>query len=216
MMKGIRRDKNALPSRPKKATLKEVVIKMVDLCPTDTLRGIRNRAILLLGFCGGYRRSELVAINIEDITFQPGKGMDIFHRFSKSDQEGKGNIKPIAQAKTELPYCPIRAVKKWIATAGITSGPLFRGITKDNVIKNTPMTSEVLYKLIKKCAVNLGYDFHDFSPHSLRSGFTTQALRNNARLDKIPSVTFHKNLRSLDSYIKHEDRYEDHPGENFF
>ena len=216
VMKGIRRDKNAPKSRITKATLKELIKKMVDLCPTNTIRGIRDRALLLLSFCGGYRRSELVAIDIEDITFHPGKGMDIYHRFSKSDQEGKGDIKPIAIAKKQFQYCPIAAVKKWIEVAKIKDGALFRGITKDDKIKKNRMTSGVIYDLIKKLTVRLGYDYHEYSPHSLRSGFTTQALRNNARIDKIPSVTFHKNLRSLDSYIKHEDRYEDHPRENFF
>lgn len=216
IMKGIRRDKNAPASRIKKATLKEVLIQMVDLCPSNTLRGLRDRAILLLGFCGAYRRSELISIQIEDITWQSGKGMDIQHRFTKTDQEGKGLIKPIAEAKKELQYCPIRAIKAWISAAQITSGPLFRGITKGNTVKMTPMSEDVIYNLIKTCAEKLGYQFHDYSPHSLRSGFTTQALRNKARIDKITTVTTHKTIRSLEAYIKHEDRYEDHPGENFF
>lgn len=216
VLKGIRRDKNIKQSRRKKATLKEMIIQMVDLCSTNHIRDIRDRAILLLGFCGGYRRSELVAINIEDITFQDGKGMDIFHKYSKTDQEGKGNIKAIAQAKKLFQYCPILAVKKWIETANISSGALFRGITKNGQIKSTRMCDDVVYNLIKHCAVTLGYEFAEYSPHSLRSGFTTQALRQKARLDKIPTVTFHKSMRSLEAYIKYEDRYEDHPAENFF
>lgn len=216
IIKGIRRDKYAPPSQPKKALLKELITQMVDLCPTDTLRGIRDRAILLLGFCGGYRRSELVAIDVDDIHFQPGRGMDITLRRSKADQEGKGSLKPIAAAKQALTYCPVRAVKQWIAAAHLTSGALFRGITKDNNIKATRMNANVVYDVIKRCATTLGYEFHDYSPHSLRAGFITQALREGARQDKIPSVTLHKSMRSLDAYVKHEDRYEDHPGEKFF
>lgn len=142
--------------------------------------------------------------------------MDIFHRYSKTDQEGKGNIKAIAQAKKLFQYCPILAVKRWIEAANISSGGLFRGITKDGKVKDTRMCVDVVYNLIKKSAMTLGYEFDDYSPHSLRSGFTTQALRQKARLDKISSVTFHRSMKSLESYIRHEDRYEDHPAENFF
>lgn len=216
VLKGIRRDKNVKHSNPKKATLKELIMQITDLCPNDNIRGIRDRAILLLGFSGAYRRSELVSINIEDITFHEGKGMDIFHRYSKTDQEGKGEVKAIAQAKKLLQYCPILAVKKWIETANITSGALFRGITKGGIIKNSRISVDVIYNLIKDCTIQLGYNYEDFSPHSLRSGFITEAVRQKARFDKIRQVSKHKSLKSMEIYFRDEDRYEDHPGENIF
>jgi site-specific recombinase XerD len=216
VLKGIRRDKNVKHSSPKKATLKELIMQMVDLCPSDNIRGIRDRAILLLGFSGAYRRSELVSINIEDITFQDGKGMDIFHRYSKTDQEGKGEIKAITQAKKLFQYCPIGAVKKWIDVSNITSGALFRGITKGGMIKSSRISVDVIYNLIKDCTIQLGYEYEDYSPHSLRSGFITEAVRQKARFDKIRQVSKHKSLKSMEIYFKDEDRYEDHPGENIF
>lgn len=216
VLKGIRRDRNAKPSKPKKAILKELIMQMVDLCSTDNIRDIRDRAILLVGFCGAYRVNELVSINSEDITFIDGKGMDIFQRYTKTDQEGKGKIKPIAQAKVLFNYCPIRAVKKWIEAANIKSGALFRGINKHGKIESNRMSHDVVYELIKRCILKLGYEFSEFSSHSLRAGFVTQALRTGARIDKIPSVSDHKSLKSLEFYIKHEDRYEDHPGKNIF
>jgi site-specific recombinase XerD len=216
VLKGIRRDKNVKHSNPKKATLKEVIMQMVDLCPSNEIRGIRDRAILLLGFSGAYRRSELVSINLEDITFRDGKGMDIFHRYSKTDQEGKGEIKAIAHAKKLLQYCPIGAVKKWIEATNITSGALFRGITKGGIIKNTRISVDVIYNLIKDCTIQLGYNYEDFSPHSLRSGYITEAVRQKARYDKIRQVSKHKSLKSMEIYFKDEDRYDEHPDENIF
>ncbi len=216
VLKGIRRDKNVKPSKSKKAITKEVIMQMIDLCSTDDIRDIRDRAILLLGYCGAYRENELVSINIDDITFIDGKGMDIFHRYTKTDQEGKGKIKPIIKAQVLFQYCPIRAVKKWIEAAKITTGALFRGINKHGKIENTRMSHDVVYEVIKRCILKLGYEYNEYSSHCLRVGFVTQALRSGARIDKIPSVTDHKSIRSLEFYIQHEDRYEDHPGRNIF
>ena len=112
-LKGIRRDEKAPPVKAKKAATTNIIIEMVRLCSSNSLRDIRDRAILLLGFAGAFRRSELVTINLEDITYNNNKGMEIKIHRSKTDQEDKGDIKIILPAKDKS-YCPIIAVKNWL------------------------------------------------------------------------------------------------------
>jgi site-specific recombinase XerD len=212
VLKGIKRDEKVKPSQPKKAIISSMIKQMVDLCSQNTLRGLRDRALLLVGFAGAYRRSELVAINIEDITWQK-EGMDIVIHRSKTDPESKGDYKAILKA-SEKTYCPILATQAWINKANLTSGPLFRGIDKKECLKETSLSTDIVYTLIKRCTALLGYEFNDFSPHSLRSGFITSAIENGAKPTKIMDISKHKTLQSLQKYVKHAERYEDHPGKN--
>jgi site-specific recombinase XerC len=130
-MKGIRRTLGTAPVQ-KAPTLTEDIKAMVEA--TDGgLMGVRDRALVLLGFAGAFRRSELVAMDLEDCTF--GKdGLTIMLRRSKTDQEGTGR-------KVGIPYgsnpetCPVRNVQTWIEQAGITSGPLFRSINRHGQIR---------------------------------------------------------------------------------
>lgn len=212
LLKGIHRDKNVKTSQPKKAVSVSLLKSMVDLCPISTLRGIRDKAILLLGFAGGFRRSELANLHIEDISFQD-KGMDIKIRHSKTDQEGKGKIKAIIYAKDKT-YCPCTAIIQWIEKSKLTTGAIFRGITQHHTLKENALSQDRIYALIKRYTIALGHDFSDFSPHSLRSGFVTSALEANALPSKILEVTHHATLKSLQPYIKHAERFEQHAGEN--
>ena len=211
-LKGARRDKNAPPTKSKKAALASIVKDMVLLCPSNSLRDIRDRAILLLSFAGAFRRSELVAINFDDISFN-SKGMDIKINRSKTDQEGKSDFKVILPSKDKL-YCPITAVKKWIKVAKINDGSLFRGITKSNLVLRKRLSVNVIYYLIKRCAFQLGYPLEDFSPHSLRAGFVTSAYENKALLTKIMEQAHMKSMQTAQRYIRHAQRYENHAGEN--
>ncbi len=211
-LKGARRDKNAPPTKSKKAALSSIVKDMVLLCPTNSLRDIRDRAILLLSFAGAFRRSELVAINFEDISFN-SKGMEIKIHRSKTDQEGNGDIKVILPSRDKM-YCPITAIKRWINIAKINEGSLFRGITKSNIVLKNRLSVNVIYYLIKQCAFQLGYPLEDFSPHSLRAGFVTSAYENKAMLTKIMEQAHMKSMQTAQRYIRHAQRYENHAGED--
>jgi len=211
-LKGIRRDEKAPPIKAKKAAVVKIIKEMVQLCESNSLRDIRDRAILLLGFAGAFRRSELVAINIEDISFNE-KGMEIKIHKSKTDQEKQGNIKIILSAK-DKPFCPITAVQLWIEKAKLKEGALFRGITKGNQILNNRMSVNVVYNLIKECAVKLELQLEDFSPHSLRAGFVTSAYENKAMLTKIMEQAHMKSMQTAQRYIRHAQRYENHAAEN--
>ncbi len=185
---------------------------MVDLCSYSHLSGIRDKAILLLGFSGAFRQSELANLQIEDISLQD-KGMDVKIRRSKTDQDGQGKTKAIIKAK-DTKYCPCTAVTEWIEKSQLTAGHLFRGIKRYHTLKENALSEDRIYTLIKQYTIALGHDFSDFSPHSLRSGFVTSALEANALPSKIMEITHHASFKSLQPYIKHAERFEQHAGEN--
>lgn len=213
-LKGVRRDEKAPPIKSKKAAVADIIKEMAQLCSSNSLRDIRDRAILLLGFAGAFRRSELIAINIEDISYNPNKkGMHINILRSKTDQEGKGDMKIIMPAKDKI-FCPILAVNKWLDKSQLKDGALFRGITKHNKINDTRICANVIYYLIKRCAVELGLNIDDFSPHSLRAGFVTSAYENKAMLTKIMEQAHMKSMQTAQRYIRHAQRYENHAGED--
>lgn len=212
-LKGIRRDEKAPPVKAKKAALSHIVKEMVALCNSNSLKDIRNKAILLIGFAGAFRRSELVAVNFEDISFTD-KGMEIKIIRSKTDQEGKGNMKIILPAKKDIMYCPILAINNWLEKSQIKHGAIFRGINKHNHISETRLSDNSVYHLVKKCIVELGYNFDEFSPHSLRAGFVTSAYENKAMLTKIMEQANMKSMQTAQRYIRHAQRYENHAGED--
>ncbi len=210
VLKGIKRDENAPPVKAKKAAVNTHLKEMVQLCPSNSLKDIRDRAILLLLFAGAFRRSELVAINIEDITWNE-KGMEIQILRSKTDQESKGDVTVILPAENEI-YCPIKAVKNWIDKSQLKEGALFRGITKNNKILKNRLNYNVVYYLFKLCALKLGLPLKEFSPHSLRAGFVTSAYENGAMITKIMEQARMKSMQTAHRYIRHAQRYENHPG----
>ncbi len=211
VLKGIKRDENAPPIKAKMAAKNTHIKEMVQLCPSNSLRDMRDRAILLLLFAGAFRRSELIAINIEDITWNE-KGMEIKILRSKTDQESKGDVTVILPAENEI-YCPIKAVKNWIDKAQLKDGALFRGITKNNKILINRLNYNVVYFLFKSCAFKLGLPLKEFSPHSSRAGFVTSAYENGAMLTKIMEQARMKSMQTVHRYIRHAQRYENHAGE---
>ena len=109
---------------------------MVAQAGTD-LKGLRDRAILLLGFAGAFRRSELVALNIDDLQFCDA-GLRVTIRKSKTDQEGLGSTIAIARGSIA---CPVDAVRTWQSAAGIVGGPLFRPVTRTGKISASAAVS---------------------------------------------------------------------------
>src|SRR5262245_47519267 len=134
-LRGIRRTAGSAPARKAPATA-EKALAMVAKAGTD-LKGLRDRAILLLGFAGAFRRSELVALNIEDIEFCDG-GLRVAIRRSKTDQEGLGAT--IAVARGSI-VCPVEAVQTWQNAAGIVEGPLFRPVTRTGKISTRRLSA---------------------------------------------------------------------------
>ena len=154
----------------------------------------KNKALLLIGFAGGFRRSELVALFLDDIEFV-SEGVKIFVRRSKTDQSGEGMTKGIPYFSSP-DYCPVVSLKNWIQEGKINSGKIF-----DMSDKNVALT-------IKKYAAIAGLDQNKYSGHSLRSGFATSTAELGAEERSIMAMTGHKTTQMVRRYIKEANLFK--------
>jgi len=207
VLSGIRRTIGAAPVRKRAATA-DIVLSIIPR--GDTLPELRNRALILLGFAGAFRRSELVALNAED-TEETLEGMLITIRRSKTDQEGLG--RRIAIPRGEI-ACPVAALKAWLEAAGITEGAIFRRIfnKRSQRVTAARLAARNVASIVKAGAASLGFDPAAFAGHSLRSGFVTSAVKRGANLIKITDVTGHRSLEMLKTYSRDAEAFVGHAG----
>jgi site-specific recombinase XerD len=206
-LKGIRRTKGTAPSKKKAATA-DLVKEMVRRCP-HTLTGQRDRALLLLGFAGAFRRAELVALTVADLAFVDD-GLRITIRKSKTDQEAAGQV--IAIPHGSVLFCPVRALKRWLALAGIEAGPIFRAVGKGNRIGVAALSDKSVANVVKHYAGHIGLDSADFAAHSLRAGFVTSAAEAGASIFKMAEVSRHRSTDVLAGYVRSANLFKDHAG----
>ena len=196
LLQGIRRTLTVAPTQKSPITRDDLKILLAHT--TADLRGRRDRALLLIGFAGAFRRSELAALTLADITFQPA-GIYIRLRHSKTDQEGAGLTKHIP-ALENSPLCPVRALKVYLREAAITDGAIFRKVDRWNNVSARAIDPDTVARIVKRLCSRAGMPVRDFAGHSLRSGFVTQATADGVDDWKIMSVTGHKSLAMLDRY----------------
>lgn len=165
----------------------------------DDLRDLRDRALLLIGFAGAFRRSELVAIDCRDIEWV-SEGILITLRRSKTDQEGRG--RRVAIPKVQGPLCPVRALKVWLSAARIAEGPVFRPIDRHKNVSMRALTPDAVARVIKArvAATRLNPERH--SGHSLRAGLATSAAAAGVPSWKIREQTGHASDAVLAHYIR--------------
>lgn len=205
VLRGIRRSKE-VAQHGKDPLLADQMRALVRACPED-LQGVRDRALLLVGFAGAFRRSELVAIHFPDLSWT-NSGLVIYVRRSKTDQEGVGRRVAIPRG-AHPETCPVSALERWIAQAHITSGPLFRGVRQNGRIRARGMHPSTVAYVIKRAARRAGLDDRVFAGHSLRSGHVTQAALNKVSERAIMRQTGHRSSRSLDRYVRVLHLFED-------
>ena len=166
----------------------------------QVLLGLRDRALLLLGFAGAFRRSELVGLDVADVRFVRD-GMVVSLRRSKTDQEGAGEQKAIAYG--ERPEsCPVRALQAWLEAAAIASGPLFRRVTCWGRAGEQQLSAQVVALVVKQRALAAGLDPHAYAGHSLRAGLATAAARAGVEERDIMRQTGHRSERMVRKYIR--------------
>jgi integrase len=187
---------------PKTALTGEDLRRVLKLLPS-TLIGIRDRAVLLVGFAGAFRRSELVALNVEDLSFS-GKGVAITIRRSKTDQEGLGATIGIPRGKKET--CPVGALRAWLRAAQIDDGAVFRRL--DHRVLGPRLRDEAVAEIVKSAVARAGFDYRTYAAHSLRSGFCTTASGAGADVAPIMNHVRHKSLQSTRRYIQPGDLFE--------
>jgi integrase len=205
-MRGIRRTFGG--ARNKKApAVAAKMLGMVAAAP-DSLAGQRDRALLLLGFAGAFRRSELVALDVADIA-EKETGLLVTIRGSKTDQERQGETIAIARGDNA---CPVKALREWLDAAGIEAGPIFRPIDKGGTVRGSRLTCRSVANIVKAYAARAGFDASVFSGHSLRSGFLTSAAGKGASIFKMMDVSRHKSADTLRGYVRDAELFKDHAG----
>jgi integrase len=183
---------------------------MLDACP-DTMLGTRDRALLALGFAGAFRRSELVALQVADLT-EVADGFRVLIRRSKTDQTGEGAEIVVPRG---LKIRPVEAVQTWLQAAGISEGLLFRAIHRGGHVKGRGLRGHDVALAVKRYALAAGLDPVQFSGHSLRAGFVTSAAETGATIFKIAEVSRHKSTDVLAGYVRRVDMFRDHAGAAF-
>jgi len=200
-MAGIRRERGTAPQKKAPALLPDLR-KMLAALP-DTLAGRRDRAVLLIGFAGAFRRSELVAIDVADIRL--AAKVTITVKRAKTDQEGKGLTKVIPRL-TDKSLCPVAALKSWLEASGIKSGAVFRQIDRWGNVRNRRLTAQSVALIIKAAATGAGLEARQFAGHSLRSGFITEAAQAGVLSRDIMAQTGHKSETVMRGYIQDAGR----------
>ena len=198
-MRGIRRALG-VASRPKAPVMLADLRRMVAGLPDD-LRGKRTRAMLLVGYAGAFRRSELVALTRADVRIDD-RGATFTIRHSKTDQESAGMVKVIPTMDAMPEICPVRALRAWLDTVGITSGPLWRAIDRWGNIRADALTGHEVARIVKTAAAQVGLDATTLAGHSLRAGYVTEAANAGADAWQIMEQTGHRSQETLRRYIR--------------
>jgi len=202
---GIRREKGTAPHQ-KSALLVNDLRRMVAPLGASLLDR-RDRALILLGFAAALRRSELVGLRFEDVRFEE-EGLVLILRRSKTNQEGR--LETIAVAYGSEPTtCPVRAVRTWLAAAGIVGGPLFVGMTRQGGLRDAALGDRMVAHVVKRRCKAAGINPEHVAGHSLRRGFATAAARAKKPDRMIKRHGRWKSTAMLDRYIEEGTRWND-------
>jgi site-specific recombinase XerD len=207
VLEGLKRTKGVAPEQ-KAPTLATHVRKIARGLP-PTLAGVRDRALLLVGFAGALRRSELVALNVEDVELCD-EGLVLLIRRGKTDQHGRGRKVGIHSGKRKR-TCPVRALGDWLQAAGITSGPIFRPVDRWGRVGNRGLSDRAVALVVKRHAGELGLDARQFAGHSLRAGLTTSAIQAGVDPLDVQRHTGHASLEMLRRYFRDATVFRGNP-----
>jgi site-specific recombinase XerD len=193
---GIQRKKGVFQKSKNPILINELkeIITIIDKSEKNESKKARDKALILVGFSGGFRRSELVNIDFEDLEFTK-EGVKIFIKRSKTDQSGEGMLKAIPYFKEKC-FCPVIFLKNWIEISRSNSGFIFN------------ISDKMVAILIKKYLSAAGFDPKKYSGHSLRSGFATVAAGSGADEKSIMTMTGHKTTQMVRRYIKESNLFK--------
>lgn len=195
---GIRREKGIAQEHKKPALTKHIRLMVARL--PETLLGARDRALLLLGFSGAMRRSELVGLEVSDVA-QADEGLVVMIQKSKTDQVREGR-------KVGIPFgtnpetCPVRALHAWLEAAGIEAGPLFRPVNRHGHVQEKRLSDRAVAEVVKRSLKAAGKSARGYSGHSLRAGLVTQAAIAGASERSIQDQSGHRSLAVMRRYIR--------------
>jgi integrase len=199
---GLRRSVGVAPKRLAYPLSTEEIRRIIDAIPDD-LRGVRDRALILTGFAGALRRSEVVALAVGDVTFRP-KGAVLIIRSSKTDQEGVGQIIGIARGRRRSTD-PVAALRRWLEVAHLQDGnaPLFGPIAWSGVrSRSNALSGRDVARILQSRAAAAGLGDLPISGHSLRAGHATEAASRGVPADRLARTTRHKSAAALARYVR--------------
>lgn len=204
---GIERVHGKPKKKAKALPLDDLERIVVHLDRLDTLKTKRDNALLQLGYFGGYRRSEIVSLEVEHLAWEP-EGIVITLSRSKTDQQGEGIIKAIPFGDGVC--CPATALRAWLAAAGITTGPLFRTVSKWGLIGSDALHEGSVNTILMQYATMIGLDYAPhLSSHSLRRGMATSAHRAGADFKDIKRQGGWRHDGTVQGYIEEAGRFEE-------
>lgn len=206
-----RRQKKAAPVLVEDLRALIAALPGIDDADGPSLRARRDRALLLLGWSGALRRSELAQLAVDDVQVGPD-GLVVVVRRSKTDQEGSGLSKGVPYGQHPA-TCPIRALQSWLHAAGIDEGPIFRGVDRWDNVAAAALSTDGVHRIIKRACARVGLDPRLYSGHSLRAGFITQAARAGKPERLIMRHSGHKDLTTLRAYIREGSLFQENAAE---
>lgn len=201
-MRGIRRTLG-VAQREAKPILREDLFKILERM-SGRPKDIRDKALLLVGFAGAFRRSELVGLDVADIE-HVRQGVVVKLRRSKTDQDGIGRKIGIPFGRSR--WCPVNALSEWLEKAAISEGSIFRSIDRHGHIANQRLADEAVSLIVKERVEGAGFNPDAYSGHSLRAGLATSAAMAGASTWKIRAQTGHASEAMLARYIRDGDLF---------
>jgi integrase len=201
-LRGLLRQTAAAPPRRAAALGTAELRRLVAACPGD-LAGLRDRALLLLGYAAALRRAELVAVEREHLVLEGG-GLRLLIPRSKGDPEGEGAWVGLPRG-TRRETCPVRALEAWLEASGCRSGPVFRRIDCWGHVARARLHPDAVRQILRRRAAAAGLSvpaLERLSPHVLRAGFVTEAYKAGARDEEIMAHTRHRDLKTMRGYVR--------------
>ncbi len=196
-LRGVKRTRG-VAQREAKPLLREDLFRVLDALG-EGVKDARDGALLLIGFAGGFRRSEVVGLNCDDFE-RVRQGLIVSLRRSKVDQEGAGRKVGIPFGRTR--HCPVLAVDRWFVVSGIEAGPVFRPVDRHGRVASERLSGEAVSLIVKERVAAASIDPTGFSGHSLRAGFATSAVQAGVSTLKIRSQTGHASDAMLARYVR--------------
>ena len=210
VLRGLARVRGDTPRRVK-ALREYQILAMLESCGRG-LHGLRDAALLSLGFAAALRRSELSYLRTKDLERKGSEGMMIHVRRSKTDPKGIGQTVAVIEGKAVR---PVADLERWLSASSISAGFVFQTLRCGGVPSGRPLDPGDVARVVKRHARRIGLDPREYSGHSLRAGFVTSAAVHHARIDKIMEVTRHRNAETVLKYIRGEESFLDHAGASF-
>jgi integrase len=204
---GIRRTLGTAPRQVAPFLVGELRRALLEL--PDTTLGRRDRALLLVGWAGAFRRSALVSLDVADLVFD-AEGVAVTVRRDKTDPEARGRLVALPFGSS-AEVCPVRSLRAWLEVAGIAEGSVFRRVDRHGRVLPERLSPEAVAIVVKRAAARITLDAAAFAGHSLRAGFATTAARAGRPDRDIMRQTGHRSRTMLDRYVREAEVWRDNP-----